>query len=99
MSTQIKKEISLMRMINHKHVIRIKDVFATATKIFMVLELVEGGELFDKIVEEGKFSEERARFFMIQLMDGMACCHSMGVCHRDLKPEVSNSSHSIQIRS
>jgi 5'-AMP-activated protein kinase catalytic alpha subunit len=42
MSTQIKKEISLMRIIKHKHVISIYDVFATATKIFMVLELVEG---------------------------------------------------------
>jgi hypothetical protein len=87
MSVQIKREISLMRMINHKHVISIKDVFATATKIFMVLELVEGGELFDKIVEQGKFTESQARFYMRQLIDGMECCHNQGICHRDLKPE------------
>jgi serine/threonine protein kinase len=89
MSVQIKREISLMRMINHKHVISIKDVFATATKIFMVLELVEGGELFDKIVEQGKFTDGQARFYMRQLIDGMECCHNQGICHRDLKPEVS----------
>jgi 5'-AMP-activated protein kinase catalytic alpha subunit len=87
MSAQIKKEIALMRLINHRHVIGIKDVFATATNIFIVLELVEGGELFDKIVEEGRLSEDRARFYMRQLLDGMECCHAKGVCHRDLKPE------------
>jgi 5'-AMP-activated protein kinase catalytic alpha subunit len=88
-SKQIKKEISIMRIIHNQHVIGIKDVFATATKLFMVLELVEGGELFDKIVEEGRFSEDKARFYMIQLLNGIMCCHSMGICHRDLKPEVS----------
>ena len=91
MSVQIKREISLMRMINHKHVISIKDVFATATKIFMVLELVEGGELFDKIVLKGKFTEPEARFYMRQIIDGMECCHNQGICHRDLKPEVINN--------
>lgn len=88
MSVQIKREISLMRVIHHKHVIAIYDVFATATKIFMVLELVEGGELFDMVVDKGKFSEPQARFYMRQLIDGMECCHSQGICHRDLKPEV-----------
>jgi 5'-AMP-activated protein kinase catalytic alpha subunit len=88
MSVQIKREISLLRMIKHKYVIQILDVFATATNIFIVLELVEGGELFDKIVEEGKFTEDKARFYMRQLLEGMECCHSKGVCHRDLKPEV-----------
>ena len=90
MSIQIKREISLMRMINHKHVISIKDVFATATKIFMVLELVEGGELFDVIVDKGKFTEPEARFYMRQIIEGMECCHNQGICHRDLKPEVNH---------
>lgn len=52
MSVQIKREITLMRMMNHPSIIQIKDVFATENKIFMVLELVEGGELFDKIVDK-----------------------------------------------
>ncbi len=52
MSVQIKREISLMRLIHNENVIQIKDVFATEHKIFMVLELVEGGELFDKIVDK-----------------------------------------------
>ena len=61
MSAQIKREIYLMRMIKHKNIVAIRDVFATISKIFIVLELVEGGELYDKIVEEGKFTESKAR--------------------------------------
>jgi 5'-AMP-activated protein kinase catalytic alpha subunit len=87
MGLQIKKEISIMKMINHKHVVGVKDVFATSTKILLVLELVEGGELFDKIDEAVRFSEEQARYYMRQLCDGLAHCHSKNICHRDLKPE------------
>ena len=89
MGNQIKKEISIMKMINHKQVIAVKDVFATATKIFIVLELVEGGELFDKIANDGKLTEEQARFYFVQIVEGLKYCHESGVCHRDLKPEVS----------
>jgi 5'-AMP-activated protein kinase catalytic alpha subunit len=87
MNVQIKREITLMKMIHHKHVIEIKDVLATAKNIFIVLELVTGGEIFDKIVESKRFNEEKARFYFKQLVDGMECCHSQGVVHRDLKPE------------
>jgi serine/threonine protein kinase len=58
MSVQIKREITLMRLMTHQCIIQIKDVFATENKIFMVLELVEGGELFDKIVDRVRVSIE-----------------------------------------
>lgn len=89
MGAQIKKEISIMKMINHHHVVSVKDVFATSAKIFIVLEFVGGGELFDKIANEGKLPEEKARFYFKQLVEGLSHCHNNGVCHRDLKPEVS----------
>lgn len=57
-------------------------------QIFIVLELITGGELFDKIVSEGKFNEETARFYFRQLVTGVKYCHNQGVCHRDLKPGV-----------
>jgi serine/threonine protein kinase len=88
MGAQIKKEISIMKMINHHHVVSVKDVFATSAKIFIVLEFVGGGELFDKIANEGKLPEEKARFYFRQLVEGLSHCHNNGVCHRDLKPEV-----------
>ncbi|RMX64084.1 hypothetical protein DD238_006130 [Peronospora effusa] len=54
MGAQIKKEISIMKMVRHKHVVVLKEVLASRTKIFIVLELITGGELFDKIVSEGR---------------------------------------------
>lgn len=87
MGPQIKKEISIMKIVRHKYVVGMKEVLASRTKIFIVLELVTGGELFDKIVNEGKFTEEMARFYCKQLVEGVEYCHNLGVCHRDLKPE------------
>lgn len=52
-----------------------------------MLELITGGELFDKIVAEGRFDDVTARFYFRQLIRGVKYCHSQGVCHRDLKPE------------
>lgn len=87
MGAQIKKEIAIMKMINHHHVVSVKDVFATSAKIFIVLEFVGGGELFDKIANEGRLSEDKARFYFKQLAEGLEHCHDRGICHRDLKPE------------
>jgi serine/threonine protein kinase len=85
MGAQIKKEISIMKMVRHKYVVGMKEVLASRTKIFIVLELVTGGELFDKIVSQGRFTEDLARFYFNQLVEGVEYCHQLGVCHRDLK--------------
>ncbi|KAH9261219.1 hypothetical protein BASA81_000923 [Batrachochytrium salamandrivorans] len=76
-----------MKMVRHVHVVSLKEVLASRTKIFIVLELVTGGELFDKIVAEGKFNETTARKYFQQLVAGTSYCHKQQVCHRDLKPE------------
>lgn len=88
MGNQIKKEISIMKMVKHKYVVSLIEVLASKTKIFIVLELVTGGELFDKIVQQKRLSEDQAKFYFCQLVEGVEYCHKLGVCHRDLKPEV-----------
>lgn len=88
MGNQIKKEISIMKMVKHKYIVGMVEVLASKTKIFIVLELITGGELFDKIVQVGKLSDDQARFYFQQLVEGVEYCHKLGVCHRDLKPEV-----------
>ncbi|KMZ75860.1 CBL-interacting serine/threonine-protein kinase 8 [Zostera marina] len=87
MIDQIKREISIMKLVRHPNVVRLHEVMATRSKIFIVLEFLTGGELFDKISQVGKFSENIARAYFQQLIDGVSCCHSKGVYHRDLKPE------------
>ncbi|XVF87116.1 hypothetical protein PTKIN_Ptkin18bG0093700 [Pterospermum kingtungense] len=84
---QIKREISTMKLIRHPNVIRMYEVMASKTKIYIVLEFVTGGELFDKIVSRGKLKEDEARKYFQQLINVVDYCHSRGVYHRDLKPE------------
>ncbi|KAL5773976.1 hypothetical protein ACOSP7_011533 [Xanthoceras sorbifolium] len=84
---QIKREISTMKLIRHPNVIRMYEVMASKTKIYIVLEFVTGGELFDKIASKGRLKEDEARKYFQQLINAVDYCHSRGVCHRDLKPE------------
>uniref|UniRef100_A0A1I8HY06 Protein kinase domain-containing protein n=1 Tax=Macrostomum lignano TaxID=282301 RepID=A0A1I8HY06_9PLAT len=67
--------------------IRLKEVFETPNHFFMVLELVTGGELFDRIVSRGSYNEKDASQCIGQLLDGLRYLHERGIIHRDLKPE------------
>ena len=87
MGAQIKKEISIMKLVKHPNVVQLKEVLASRTKIFIVIEFIAGGELFDKIVEAGKFDTKKSRKYFRQLISGVSFCHQQDVCHRDLKPE------------
>ncbi|KAF6154573.1 hypothetical protein GIB67_017955 [Kingdonia uniflora] len=90
MVDQIKREISIMKLVRHPYVVRLHEarfVLATRTKIYIILEFITGGELFDKIVHRGRLSETESRMYFHQLIDGVDYCHSKGVYHRDLKPE------------
>ncbi|KAF5733272.1 hypothetical protein HS088_TW17G00814 [Tripterygium wilfordii] len=87
MVEQIKGEISTMKLIKHPNVIKIIEVLASKRKIYIVLEFVDGGELFDKIANHGRLREDEARRYFQQLINAVDYCHSRGVYHRDLKPE------------
>ncbi|KAK7294016.1 hypothetical protein RJT34_16899 [Clitoria ternatea] len=83
---QIKREVSVMRLVRHPHIVQLKEVMATKGKIFLVMEYVKGGEFFGKVAK-GKLSEDVARKYFQQLISAVDFCHSRGVTHRDLKPE------------
>ncbi|KAK7292055.1 hypothetical protein RIF29_07707 [Crotalaria pallida] len=87
MVDQIKREISIMKIVRHPNIVRLHEVLASRTKIYIILEFVMGGELYDKIVQLGKLSENESRRYFQQLIDAVAHCHRKGVYHRDLKPE------------
>lgn len=83
---QIKREISVMHLVKHPNIVELKEVMATKSRIFFVMEYVKGGELFAK-VNKGKLKEDVARKYFQQLISAVDYCHSRGVSHRDLKPE------------
>ncbi|CAI0453074.1 unnamed protein product, partial [Linum tenue] len=87
MAEQIKREVATMKLIQHPNVVRLYEVMGSKTKIFIVMEFVTGGELFDKIVNHGRMREDEARRYFQQLINAVDYCHSRGVFHRDLKPE------------
>eukprot|EP01028_Stygiella_incarcerata_P011279 TRINITY_DN62_c0_g1_i1.p1 TRINITY_DN62_c0_g1~~TRINITY_DN62_c0_g1_i1.p1 ORF type:complete len:508 (-),score=123.69 TRINITY_DN62_c0_g1_i1:259-1782(-) len=84
---KIKREISILKLFKHPHVIRLYEVIETMTDIFLIMEYVSGGELFDYIVSRGKLTEDDARRFFQQIVSGVEYCHLFRVAHRDLKPE------------
>ncbi|XP_057969194.1 CBL-interacting protein kinase 2-like [Malania oleifera] len=83
---QIKREISIMRLVTHPNIVQLYEVMATKSKIYFVMEYARGGELFDKVAK-GRLKEEVARKYFQQLINAVDFCHSRGVYHRDLKPE------------
>jgi len=86
MIEQIKREISVMRLVRHPNIVRLYEVMASKSKIYFVMEYVKGGELFNKVAK-GRLKEEEARKYFQQLISAVDFCHSRGVYHRDLKPE------------
>lgn len=83
----VAREILNHRQLRHPHIIAFRDVTLTDTHLCISMEYASGGELFDRIVSSGHFREAEARYFFQQLLSGVEYCHSMGVCHRDLKLE------------
>ncbi|KAI4330184.1 hypothetical protein MLD38_028487 [Melastoma candidum] len=83
----VQREIMNHRSLKHPNIIRFKEVLLTPTHLAIVMEYAAGGELFVRICNSGRFSEDEARFFYQQLISGVSYCHSMQICHRDLKLE------------
>jgi len=83
----LKTEVDVMKSVNHPNIICMKEIFDSSDKLYIVLELVTGGELFDRIVSKGSYSEKEASELMKQVLDALSYLHAKGIVHRDLKPE------------
>lgn len=87
MEEKLKREIKILKMCHHPHIIRLYEVIETSTDVYVVTEYSSGGELFDYIVERGRLAEIEARRFFQQIISGVEYCHKHMIAHRDLKPE------------
>lgn len=83
----IKKEVRIMQHLRHPNIVSIHAVLVTTSKMYLVMEFVRGGELYDEIVSRRRIDEDTSRKYFQQLIDAMCYCHRRGVVHRDLKPE------------
>lgn len=80
-------EIKVLRMLNHANIIKLEDAYDSNGQIFMVMEPMAGGELFDYVVDKGTLSEEEASVMVRKIISALAHMHSKDIIHRDLKPE------------
>ncbi|KAA8542473.1 hypothetical protein F0562_023391 [Nyssa sinensis] len=87
MEEKARREIKISRLFVHPHIIRLYEVIETPTDIYVVLEYVKSGELFDYIALKGRLHDDEARSFFQQIISGVEYCHRSMVVHRDLKPE------------
>src|SRR3989338_4082443 len=80
-------ERGVLERIQHPFVVKLHYAFQTAEKLYMILDFVNGGELFFHLKQEGRFSESRTRFYVAELTMALAHLHRIGIVYRDLKPE------------
>jgi calcium/calmodulin-dependent protein kinase I len=80
-------ELKIMSIIDHPNIVRVYEYYECHGVIFIVMELMSGGELFDRIVEFEHYTEKQAADSFRPIVDAVRYCHSLGIVHRDLKPE------------
>jgi serine/threonine protein kinase len=81
----LKHEISILNDLDHPNILKLVETFSTIQKHYLVTELLEGGELFDRIVDKTTYTESEARDVSRILFRALKYCHQKHVCHRDLK--------------
>ncbi|GIQ87685.1 calcium/calmodulin-dependent/calcium-dependent protein kinase, partial [Kipferlia bialata] len=85
--SSLAREVSILKACNHIGIIKLFELYESKSKVYLVMELATGGELFDKIVARGHYSEEDARETMQQVVSAISYLHGRDIVHRDLKPE------------
>jgi calcium/calmodulin-dependent protein kinase I len=80
-------EIHILEKVEHPNIVRLKEVYDCPKNVYLVMELMTGGELFDRIVQKDHYSENEAKFAIRQVFEAIDYCHDHNIVHRDLKPE------------
>ncbi|XP_036447555.1 calcium/calmodulin-dependent protein kinase type 1D-like isoform X2 [Colossoma macropomum] len=83
----LENEIAVLRRIKHENVVGLEDFYESRTHYYLVMQLVSGGELFDRILDRGMYSEKDASLVIRQVLEAVNYLHKNGIVHRDLKPE------------
>ncbi|XP_041836017.1 calcium/calmodulin-dependent protein kinase type 1 isoform X1 [Melanotaenia boesemani] len=83
----IENEIAVLHKIKHPNIVSLEEIFESKSHLYLVMQLVSGGELFDRIIEKGFYTEKDASKLIKQILDAVKYLHDMGIVHRDLKPE------------
>ena len=82
------QEVRCMKLVQHPNVVRLYEVIDTQTKLYLILELGDGGDMYDYIMQhENGLDEDLARYYFRQIVQAISYCHKLHVVHRDLKPE------------
>ncbi|XP_029110104.1 calcium/calmodulin-dependent protein kinase type 1B [Scleropages formosus] len=83
----LENEIAVLRKIDHENIVSLVDTFDTPAKLYLVMTLATGGELLERIVERGSYTEKDASRVIRQVLGAVKYLHQLGIVHRDLKPE------------
>lgn len=83
----MENEIAVLHKIKHPNIVALDDIYESAGHLYLIMQLVSGGELFDRIVEKGFYTERDASRLIFQVLDAVKYLHDLGIVHRDLKPE------------
>lgn len=87
MPVGIEREVAIMKLIQHPNILKLYDIWENRKEIYLCLEYVDNGELFEQIAQNGRLKEEEAMGYFRQILSAVEYCHSFNICHRDLKPE------------
>ncbi|NXX20938.1 KCC1G kinase, partial [Podargus strigoides] len=85
--SSLENEIAVLRKIKHENIVTLEDIYESTTHFYLVMQLVSGGELFDRILERGVYTEKDASVVIHQVLTAVKYLHENGIVHRDLKPE------------
>lgn len=85
--SNFKEEVDIMKEIDHPNIVKLHETYEDDDTLYMILDLCDGGELYDMLAAHKKLSEGVASRLVRQMLAAILYCHSKGICHRDLKLE------------